>query len=317
MRKAIEGFAGQFRYEPVIEQKKNLKKATSFLLAGMGGSHLASEIIQAWNPLSRIKTWSDYGLPEVEKTCLVILSSYSGNTEETISAYKEAVKRKLNKAVISTGGKLIELAKKDGTPYIKLPATGIQPRSALGFSVRAVLCLMGEEKGLRELRALGKTLNPKNDEDEGRRLAGETKGCVPVVYASRKNSGIAYNWKIKLNETGKIPAFCNVLPELNHNEMTGFDRKPSSKKLSENFFFLLLKDKKDNQKIQKRMEILERLYKERGLKVKQIPLRGRGVFEKIFSSLLLADWIALYTAEGYGLEAEEVPMVEEFKKLMA
>ena len=113
MRKAIEGFAGQFRYEPVIEQKKNLKKATSFLLAGMGGSHLASEIIQAWNPLSRIKTWSDYGLPEVEKTCLVILSSYSGNTEETISAYKEAVKRKLNKAVISTGGKLIELAKKN------------------------------------------------------------------------------------------------------------------------------------------------------------------------------------------------------------
>ncbi|MBI4272789.1 hypothetical protein HY621_02980, partial [Candidatus Uhrbacteria bacterium] len=108
----------------------------------------------------------------------------------------------------------------------------------------------------------------------------------------------------------------NVLPELNHNEMTGFDVKETSRQLSEKFFFIFLKDHTDHPRIQKRMDILERLYQDRGLPVRVIDLEGVHPFYKIFSCLVLADWTAIYTAEQYGLESEQVPMVEEFKKLV-
>jgi len=151
----------------------------------------------------------------------------------------------------------------------------------------------------------------------GKALAYRIKGKVPVVYSSSENAPIAYNWKIKLNETGKIPAFMNVLPELNHNEMNGFDVHPSTRPLSRVFHFLLLKDKNDNEHVQKRMEVLASLYEARKLPVMTLELKGKTVLEKIFSSLLLADWLAYHTATLYKVDPEQVPLVEEFKKLIA
>src|SRR3989338_7534914 len=123
-------------------------------------------------------------------------------------------------------------------------------------------------------------------------------------------------WKIKFNETGKIPAFYNVFPELNHNEMTGFDIKDATRALSEKFHFIFLKDPEDLDKNQRRMSITEKLYQYRGLKVSTVGLSGNNRQERVFSALILSDWTAFYTARSYGLEAEQVPMVEEFKKLM-
>ncbi len=120
-----------------------------------------------------------------------------------------------------------------------------------------------------------------------------------------------------MNETGKIPAFSNVFPELNHNEMTGFDRKGKTKDLSGKFCFIFLSDNADHPQNRKRFEVTKRLYEERGLVVHSLPLQGTTRSEKIFSSLLLADWVAYHTALQYGVEPEQVPMVEEFKKLIA
>lgn len=119
-----------------------------------------------------------------------------------------------------------------------------------------------------------------------------------------------------MNETGKIPAFYNVFPELNHNEMTGFDVIDSTQGLSHNMKFVFLKDRDDHERIQKRMEIAERLLEERGFEVIVLEVSGEKVCEKLFRSLLLADWVALHTARLYGTESEQVPMIEEFKKLM-
>ena len=283
----------------------------------MGGSHLAADLAKLWNSQLPLTIVSDYGLPpEVTKKDLVIASSYSGNTEETIDGLKIALKKKIPIVVIAVGGKLIALAIKHNLPYVQLPNTGIQPRCALGFSLRALLKIVKDERGLRESARLAKTLIPTELEKAGKTLAEKLKGRVPVIYSSRKNYAIAYNWKIKLNETGKIPAFYNVLPELNHNEMNGFDAQPSTKQLCNKFHFVFLKDKKDHPRVQKRMAILERLYRERGLPVETLELQGKTQFEKMFSSLVLADWTAVYTAEHYGLESEQVPMVEELKKLM-
>ncbi len=321
MRDAIKNFNKQFAFEPVIEFPNKFSVAEGFVVVGMGGSHLAADLLKIWQPDLDLYIHSDYGLPPLPaqrlRHSLIILSSYSGNTEEVLDAYEQGLQAKLNLLVIAAGGKLITKAKADGVSHILLPATGIQPRSALGYSLRAFLLALGEEGALKETRELEKTLKPEAFESAGKELAVRLKGFVPVIYASSKNGPLAYNWKIKFNETGKIPAFFNLVPELNHNEMTGFDVKDSTRELSRQFKFLLLKDVEDEEKNQKRMEILESLYRARGLSVEAIQMKGRNIFEKMFNSLLLADWTALHIAEQYGLEAEQVPMVEEFKKLIA
>ena len=321
MRDAIQNFHKQFEYEPKVENAEKLKIYKRFIIVGMGGSHLAGDILLTQNPGLDVVVHRNYGLPEMGdedlKKSLIIASSYSGNTEEVISAFEEALARGLDIMVITVGGKLIDLAKEHSLPYIQMPDTGIQPRSALGFSFAALLKTMGKEEELKDIKKLVDSLDPASYEDRGKDIAKKLSGKIPVIYSSSKNQSIAYNWKIKFNETGKIPAFYNVFPELNHNEMTGFDVKDATKKLSEKFYFFILRDNEDDPRILKRMEILERLYKDRGLSVDVIEVEGETKLHKIFSSLILADWIAYYTAEQYGLESEEVPMVEEFKKLIA
>ena len=320
MYEAIKNFPKQFEYEPVIENSSKLKKYNKFIIVGMGGSNLAPELLKIKSPYLDISSHRDYGLPALEpktlKQSLIIASSYSGNTEETIDAYKLAIRKNFPVAVIAVGGKLLEFAKKDKKPYIQLPNTGIQPRSALGFNTKALLKLIGMKEASREAGNLAKVLKSYELERVGKVIAKKLKGHIPVVYASFRNRAIAYNWKIKLNETGKVPAFINYFPELNHNEMTGFDVKDTTRDISKNFYFLFLKDPGDHPKILKRMNVTERLYRERGLPVEVLIINGKNHFHKIFSSLLLADWTSYYTAMEYGVEAGEVPMVEEFKKLI-
>jgi len=321
MYEAIKNFASQFVYEPKIENADALKPATKFLVAGMGGSHLAADLLKVWDPNLDIIVHQDYGLqmlPEdVLKDRLVILSSYSGNTEEVLSVFEETNSNNLPMAIVSIGGKLLELAEKHKLPYIQMPDTGIQPRSALGFNLMALLKLMNQERAIAQARELYSTLKPAEFENRGREIAEKLNNFVPIIYSSLRNLPIAYNWKIKFNETGKIPAFYNVFSELNHNEMTGFDVKDSSRHLSQNFMFFLLTDNDDRPQIQKRMGVLKNLYEDRGLRVESLELTGENKFHKIFSSLVLADWAAYYTAKEYNLEPEQVPMVEEFKKLVA
>lgn len=363
MQDAIKNFNEQFGYEPEIENSDKFERFGKFIIAGMGGSNLVADLLKIRDPYIDIIVHRNYGLPALLhdefRERLLIANSYSGNTEETIDSLEQAVKEGYPSAVIASGGKLIERAKKLTLPFIQIPATGIQPRSALGYNLKAVLKMMGREDWMNEAAKLKDVLNPSEYESAGRELAQKLKGRVPLIYSSERNFGIAYNWKIKFNETGKIPAYYNVFPELNHNEMTGFDYAgfssllggevkrggdasditpplPSPSRIGNFgavFHFIFLKDPEDHPKIQKRMEITEKLYRERGLPVETLDLaqisknplhppfdkggsRGISVFHKIFSWLVLADWTAYYTAAQYGFEAEKVPMVETFKRLM-
>ncbi len=320
MREAILNFAKQFEFEPEIQNEEKLTRSDHVILAGMGGSHLAGDILRTATLPCRISIHQDYGLPpgipEKElRESLVLANSYSGNTEETLDAFETAHNKELSVAVIATGGKLLEKARAAGVPFIQAPDAGIQPRAALGFNFRAVAKMLGLENIIRETRELADTLKPAEWEHRGQNLAEKLAGKVPVIYASQKNYAVAYNWKIKLNETGKIPAFYNLLPELNHNEMNGFDA-PYAQELSKNFYFIFLTDSTDHPQVTKRMGVVEKLYTERGFTVEKVALEGKNHWEKVFSSLLLADWTAYSLAESHSLEANDVPMIEEFKKLI-
>ncbi len=319
MRDSILNFAKQFEYNPVIENSESLKASNNFIVAGMGGSHLAADLLTIWEPSLDIIVHKDYGLPAIPDLAsrLLVAISYSGNTEETLDAYQEGVEKRLTTLAISTGGKLIALAQGQSRPYIKLPETGLQPRLATGMILKALLAAIGKTETVAELAKLAQTLKPEVYELKGQELAKKLQGSIPVVYSSTHNFAIANNWKIKLNETGKIPAFANALPELNHNEMTGFDVQEKTRALSGGFHFVFLTDQNDHPKVQKRMTVLKTLYEDRGLPVETVEIKGSSTFEEIFSCLILADWTAYYTALDYGVEPEQVPMVEEFKKLIA
>src|SRR3990167_1553448 len=311
---AIKGFGKQFEYEPELVNGDKLGKYERFIFVGMGGSALGPDLLRVSNPELDILIHRDYGLPDlpdkVLQNSLIILNSYSGNTEEVLDAFKLALSKNLSVTAISIGGKLLELARQNTIPYIVMPDWGLEPRLALGLNFKALLKIIDQKEGLNQCLEV----ELPNIETVGRELAEKLKGFVPIIYSSRKNGPLAYAWKVKINETAKKPSFSNVFPELNHNEMAGFHAGEVSKLLSQNFHFIFLKDFADNPRISKRMEVTAKLFQKQKLNVETVELVGDNVFAKIFSSLQLADWVSYYIAKEYGINPADTSAIEEFKK---
>ncbi len=313
---AIKNFGKQLEYQPEVINGDKLGKFERFIFVGMGGSALAPDLLKVSNPELDILIHRDYGLPnlpdKVLQNSLIILNSYSGNTEEVLDAFKLALSKNLPMAAISIGGKLLELARQNSISYVEMPDWELEPRLALGLNLKALLKILGKDK---ELDMISKVQLP-DQEKMGKELAKNLRGFVPVIYSSRKNGPLAYAWKVKINETSKKPSFANVFPELNHNEMAGFHHSEVSKLLSQNFHFIFLKDPADNPKILKRMEVTGKLFQNQKLNVETIELAGDDVFTKIFSSLQLADWVSYYIAKEYGIDPADISTIEEFKRLI-
>ena len=329
MRQVILDFPKQFKIG--MEAARNIPKSriphpiSNIVICGMGGSTLPGDILKMTNDQLLITklpilVHRDYGLPkEVNKESLIICISYSGNTEETLSALRESWKRNLRIVSISSGGKLIEFSKKRKIPFAKIPG-GIQPRCALGYQFAGLLKILSSLRIIknidRKLLDLEKTLTPKNFEGTGRKLAQRIKGFIPLIYSSTRYQQLARIWKIKFNENSKIPSFFNIFPELNHNEMTGIG-ECENKELRDKFIILILYDKETTSDILKRMKILSQIFRDRGIKTIFIEIKGKNFFEKIFSNLLLADWTSYYLALLQQINPTPVVLVEKFKRKMA
>lgn len=306
--KLMTEFPKQFAFEPRVENGERLPKVGSFVVGGMGGSHLAGDLIKAAEPSLNLIIHKNYGLPvpmDIEKK-LFIAVSYSGDTEETLDFAEQAMIKKFPLVAISKGGKLIAFAQKNNLPHIVLPEVGLPPRLATGFMIAALLKLMGQENKIAELRTanFSNTPNKKNSEIIGAR--------IPIFYTSEQNAALAQFWKIIINETGKQPAFANVFPELNHNEMAGF---ANGDRIND-FIFIFIKDENDNSRIIKRMVVTKQTLTELGSNVLEISLIGSTRWEKIINSALLAHWTAYYIACAKNLDPLATPMIEEFKKLI-
>lgn len=315
MEESIKNFNKQFEYEPIIRNAEKLKqKYNHFVLCGMGGSHLSAGIVKILNPGIELYVHRDYELPpydeEFLKDSLLIASSHSGNTEEVLSFLKTALIKGYDVAIITTGGKLFEIAVSQQLPHVVIPDNDIEPRLALGYSSLALLKLMSRDDLLSSVKEFGIQLNAELYKDEANSIANSIENKTPIIYTSNKNLQIAYNWKIKFNETAKIPAFYNVFPELNHNEMQGFDDEINKDK----FHFIFIHDSDDNERIESRMKITSEMLEERGYSVTNLELSGNNLFEKVFSSLLTADWTAYNIANNNKKNPQSVLMIEDFKK---
>lgn len=324
LRQVIIDFPKQFKEG--FELAKNIKVRGDFssvIVSGMGGSALPTEVIKLYldENDSQKKDFNlfanrTYALPKNSgKNCLHIVSSFSGNTEETLSSLQEIIKKKLPVIGIAYGGKLIEICKKNNIPYIELPFVS-QPRYATGYFFSTTLKILAnarlikldEQKIIREAENLKKEI--LKSESKGKSLAQKLVGKTPIIYSSDKMRAVAMIWKIKINENAKTPAFYNVYPELSHNEMVGFTL-PQSK-----FHILTLMNKSDHPQIQKRMKITTKLYKQKGIDTSLIEIDNSSVFNSVFQSLILGDWISYYLALAYKQDPTPVRMVEDLKKML-
>lgn len=302
------------------------------VVAGMGGSWMAAALV-AEAGLARvpIHIHRTYGLParldpsrrDPSRT-LVIASSFSGNTEEVLSAYDAAREAGLPLVGTSTkrdsrhtSSKLAQRCEADGVPFVKIPAApeDMQPRSATGYGVGIVVGLL-EQCGLATDEARGNVVAleafltgaMQAAREEGERLAGEVGEAVPVIYAPQRYETVARIWKIKFNENAKTAAFWNVFPELNHNEMIGWTRPGGA------FRLVLLSDPDAHPRIGRREEVTREMVQPRGVESSMIVMEGSNPCEKIFRALLVGDWASYEVALRLDQDPTPVPMVEEFKK---
>ena len=318
MEDTLRRFGEQFTWQPVVENGEPIR-AKRYIVIGMGGSHLAAWLIQHYGNVHDIIIHRDYGLPnisdEILKESVIILSSYSGTTEEVLDAAQQVVEKGLPAMAISIGGKLLPFAQEHGMPFVRMPETGLEPRMAIGYSMLGMARLMANPELENAIRTAGASIDPMAGQEEGKRIAATLSKKIPAVYASTKNFPLAYIWKIKFNETSKIPAFCNAVPEMCHTERNGYGIVDSTRPIAENIHAIMLEDPNDHPRIQKRMRVFTEMLGERSLTVEHLHLEG-DAFVKVFKTALLADWVSVVLAREYGVPNPNTPMIAEFKQRM-
>ena len=321
----------QFKYDFKVQAQFS-QPIHDVVLAGMGGSGLAAKVFKNWPGLEvPISFVQDYNLPEhVSKHTLLICISYSGNTEETLSVFQQAIddntssEKRPQLAIISSGGKLLEAAQTQNIAHIQLPS-GYQPRMTTGYQLRALITILEHTTLLNgtitQLDAAADWLQGKTkswvptvptSQNVAKQIARECIGKSVVIYSGPKFYPAAYKWKISFNENAKHIAWANQYPELNHNEMLGWTKQPVDKP----YTMIELRSKLEHPRVQKRFEVTERLLS--GLRPAPIVVEAEGetLLEQLLWTIALGDFVSLYTALLNGLDPAPVDLIEKFKKAL-
>jgi len=328
LRQIILEAVDQIQHKYTIENIPSSidSKFDSIIINGMGGSALPAELLLASffqlspeNSLLPIYIHRSYGASRrISPNSLVISISYSGNTEETLSAYTESLDKGNTVIAVAAAGALIEKAQQLGKPYVIIPNPDpmFQPRYATLYILKAILeiliqyGLMDAEVSNRLISYLD-NVNPEQFEQKGQELAEKLKGKTPVIYGTNEYKIVPHFWKIKINENAKTPCFWNYFPELNHNEMVGFTNPQA------NFQFVLIHNASEKSRNITRIAKLQQLFESRGLSVIRLEVEDYGNYlANTIAMILIGDWTAYYLALAYGIDPTPVDMVEEFKLLM-
>jgi glucose/mannose-6-phosphate isomerase len=311
-----------------LELAKDVKVEGQFKaieISGMGGSALPGNLLRIYlhylfhkdpekNHRFGIFQNRFYSLPpEAFDNCLNIVSSYSGNTEETVSSFEQVLKNNLPCIGIAAGGKILEMCREKNIPCVKMPG-GVQPRMMTATNFAAVFQVLVNsgmiEDKKAELEGTVARLKENTDEFEelGKKIAEETAGKTPVVCGSTKFKSLAMIWKIMFNENAKTPAFWNFFPELNHNEMVGFTKQQGK------FHAIMLRDQNDHSRNIKRYQITADILKNYGVDSTIIDMPEGPILYRIFATLQIGCWASYYLALKYEIDPTPVDMVEELKE---
>jgi glucose/mannose-6-phosphate isomerase len=301
------------------------------VLAGMGGSAIGGDLVRSYLA-ERLKIpfliCRNYTLPGFVDSCsLVFVSSYSGNTEETLSAFDQAASKDAKIICMTSGGRVEEISSRRKFPCVKLPQ-GFQPRAALGYSFVPVLAILerlgfapGEQVKIQKTREFLQSNREKyrleidTQENQAKKLAVRLHGKLPIIYASTDHfDAVSTRWKGQFCENAKMLAFANVFPEFNHNELVGW------KVLSDyrdDLIVVILKDKDDHPRIKRRMEIVKTIIEQHKVEVVELESCGEGLLSRMFSLIQLGDFVSFYLAMLNGEDPSPVKVIDYLKNELA
>ena len=282
----------------------------NIVVTGMGGSAIGGDLLKTYLSDIDIPVYvnRDYKLPRfVNENSLVFAVSYSGNTEETLSSFNDAKARNAKIIAITSGGKLADECEK----VITVPS-GLQPRAALGYLFLPMLGVLHntnitriKNDELNEMMGILKKTDIFNN--SGEELSKKLKDKIPIIYASEALGAIALRWKTQINENAKMPAFHNVFSEMNHNEIAGY------KCMDRKFAVVMIRDKHDNERIKKRMDICKDIM-EVNVDVEEIETQGESLLARMFSTIYLGDFVSYYLALWNRADPSPVEIIEDMKK---
>ncbi|MGB3945437.1 MAG: bifunctional phosphoglucose/phosphomannose isomerase [Candidatus Saccharimonadales bacterium] len=300
------------------------KTFTSVVFAAMGGSALQAEFVKTYPVLNvPFVIVKDYNLPNfVNESTLVIVSSYSGNTEESLSALEQAVQRGATIAVMAGGGKLLEQATQQNLDHVVIPKA-VQPRMAVLYAYRALIellvgygltpadTLQEIERAVPALERAVKswTKTVPTAENPAKQLALQLVGKSPIIYSGPLMAPAAYKWKISANENAKNTAWTGTLPEFNHNEFIGWSSHPVEKP----FTVIDLLSSFEHPRTQKRFEVTDRLLSGMRPKAVEIHAVGETAIEQLLYLVIFGDFVTLYLGLLNGVDPSPVELVERFK----
>lgn len=313
----------QLNYEFVLPA--NRFDPANIVFAGMGGSALGAALSVTW-PGYRLpfQIVRDYDIPEyVSNNTLFVASSYSGNTEETLSALEQAEEQGAKIFVIASGGELAERAKAKGYPLVLLPDTG-QPRFAALYGFKALLAVLvsvgvlTSDQVVKPVqmaaafieKACKKWLPDVPTKDNpAKQLALELMGKSIVMYSGPKMAPAAYKWKVSFNENAKQVAWVNQLPEFNHNEFIGWSKQPVDKP----YAVIDLRSSMEHERVQKRFVVSEQLLSGMRPTPYVVEVEGETLLEQLTWTVVFGDFVSLYLALANGIDPSPVDLVEKFK----
>jgi len=285
------------------------RNASNIVITGMGGSaiggDLARVIFSAQSPVPIIVN-RNYTIPEfIDDKTLFIGVSYSGNTEETLSAFKAAHKKGAQLLAITSGGELKKLAIKIGAPYLIIPG-GQPPRASLGYLFVPLLSIISRlgfapnfnlnfdlSESLKLLSEMADEFTPEKECSLPKKLANKLHNHIPIIYASQDLDAVAIRWKGQFCENSKTLAYHNVFPEMNHNEIEGWLHP---KELTPKCQVVMLRDEFDHLRTQKRMDITKCLIKKHTADITCVKSRGKSLLARTLSLIYIGDFTSFYLA---------------------
>lgn len=307
------------------------KKYENIVCTGLGGSAIGGDIARSYLAGSINIPFivnRNYTLPSfVNNKTLVAVSSYSGNTEETLSAYKDARDKKASILVISSGGEISKMAAADGFTVLEIPS-GLPPRCALGYSFFPLIIALSRIGLTKDLaRDIDETIKVLSDiktemagsvpesKNSAKKIARELYGKLPVVYAGQDHmDAVATRWRGQIEENSKTLASSQVFPELCHNEIMGWENPEHVIKESR---VIILKDKDDHPRVSKRMDIIEKIIKDEKVDVIKVFSRGSSLLARTFSLVYTADFVSFYLAVLNGRDPTSIERIDFLKKELA
>lgn len=337
MLELVESFPGQCRSAIALGRMsvvpRSLKRPYRHVVCtGLGGSAIGADIARSYladGVRVPIFVNREYRLPRFAgKETLVITASYSGNTEETISAYKDARAKKATIVAITSGGELRKLADRDGHAVVAIPG-GIPPRAALGYAFFPLLAVLSRTGIAGDLSAEVDRVPPalealrdrkigsavRSGRNPAKAVAEKIAGRFPVIYSAQDHfDAVATRWRGQLAENAKTLSSTHVFPEMNHNEIMGWQYPREAVRRSA---VIMLRDAGDHPRVAKRMDITKRMLRKDGIRVIQVRSEGKGLLERIFSLIYTGDFVSAYLAALNKVDPTSIEPINYLKKELA